>query len=371
MRIAVQASDLDRERIDGTRVYLKELLQVFGVLEPETFFILYHEHAFSKALAPRLQTNYQEKKIPFPIAWMQTRFVWELFRDTPEKLFLPIQAAPLLLPKTIEVTATIHDLAWKKYPETFTWKDRCKLDILLRRVIRRADKLIAVSEATKKDVLQYFPHLDPKKIRVIHHGFDETFFEQRLTQEDVDAQLLIRGLKTGSYILYVGALQPRKNLVRLIEAFEKMKPENPEARLVLAGEVAWLAEEILAQRERSLYKEDIILTGKVSFTELRALYQGARVFAFPSLYEGFGIPLLEAFASGVPVLTGNNSSLPEVAGDGALYCDVLSVDDIAEKMTLLWQNEATRIELVTKGKQRLTNFSWQQCAEQTLSYINE
>ncbi|MEK9174093.1 MAG: glycosyltransferase, partial [Patescibacteria group bacterium] len=157
MRIAVQASDLDRERVDGTRVYLKELLKAFGVLAPKVFFVLYHERAFSKALAPTMHSNYQEKKIPFPIAWMQTRFAWTLFRDVPEKLFLPIQAAPLLLPRTIEVTATIHDLAWKKYPETFTWKDRLKLDILLRRVIERADKLIAVSEATKEDVLQHFP----------------------------------------------------------------------------------------------------------------------------------------------------------------------------------------------------------------------
>ncbi len=371
MRIAVQASDLDRERIDGTRVYLKELLKAFGALAPKVFFVLYHERSFSKALAPIMYSNYEERKIPFPIAWMQTRFVWALFRDVPEKLFLPIQAAPLLLPKTIEVTATIHDLAWKKYPETFTWKDRFKLDILLRRVIRRADKLIAVSEATKKDVLQYFPNLDPRKIHVIHHGFDEIFFGERLTQEDLDTQLLIRGLKTDSYILYVGALQPRKNLVRLIEAFEKVKSKNPEARLVLAGEVAWLAEDILARREKSPYREDIILTGKISFVELRALYQGARVFAFPSLYEGFGIPLLEAFASGIPVLTGNNSSLPEVADDGALYCDVLNINDIAEKLTFLWRDEAKRAELVIKGKQRLTNFSWQQCARQTLSYIEE
>ena len=371
MDIAIQASDLDRARIDGTRVYLKELLQVFGSLAPKTFFVLYHEYTFNKALAPRARANYQEKKIPFPIAWMQTRFAWALFWDKPSKLFLPIQAAPLWLPRTIEVTATIHDLAWKRYPETFTWKDRFKLDILLWRVIKRADKLIAVSHATKKDILQYFPTLDPQKIRVIHHGFDKAFFEERLTLEDLAAQLLVYSLKAGNYILYVGALQPRKNLVRLIEAFEKMKPENPDARLVLAGEVAWLAEDILSRREQSLYRQDIILTGRLSFDDLRALYQGARVFAFPSLYEGFGIPLLEAFASGIPVLTGNNSSLPEVAGDAALYCDVLDTDDMTHKLTLLWQDQHMRAELVTKGVERLNNFSWEQCARQTLSYIEE
>ena len=371
MQIAIQTSDLDRQRIDGTRVYLKELLQVFGRLAPETFFTLYHEEHFNPSLAPKAYPNYQEQRIPFPFAWMQTRFTWRLFRDKPGKLFLPIQAAPLLLPRSIEVTATIHDLAWKQYPETFTWKDRFKLNLLLKRVVERADKLIAVSEATKRDLLHHFPTLKEAKIKVIYHGFDRDFFSERLSEQALTSQLASYKLEVAKYVLYVGALQPRKNLVRLIKAFEKLKQDIPEAKLVLAGEVAWLTRDILKVREQSLYREDIILTGKISFETLRALYQGAKVFAFPSLYEGFGIPILEAFASQVPVLTADNSSLPEVARQGALYCDALELEDIARQLQRLWKDTKLREELLLKGQQQLEHFSWEKCAKETLTYIQE
>lgn len=369
MRIAVQASDLDQERIDGTRVYLKELLKRFGVLDTSTDFNLYHRGEFNPALAPPEFANYQVKRCPFPFAWMQTRFVWEMLRAKPEKLFLPIQAAPFFVPRSTEVTATIHDLAFKRYPETFPRKDLWKLNFLLAVAVRRAEKLIAVSQSTKDDLLEFFPHLDPERIRVIHHGFDGEFFGVRLSQEEISQKLKSYKLQATSYVLYVGALQPRKNLIRLIEAFNIAKESMPEMKLVLAGETAWLAEDILEARENSPYKEDIILTGRVTFEVLRVLYQGARFFVFPSLYEGFGLPILEAFASGVPVLTASNSSLREVAGRAAIYANALSVHDIAEKLERLWSEAELRAELVTRGEEQLKKFSWDQCAQETLEYI--
>ena len=369
MKIAVQAADLDRERVDGTRVYLKELLNRFGALAPSDSFVLYHERDFYTLLQPIHYPHYEEKKIPFPWAWMQTRFAWSIFCARPDVLFLPIQAAPLFLPRDVKVVATIHDVAWKRYPETFSWKDRCKLNLLLGRVIKRADKLIAVSEATKRDVLRYFPQLDPVKVQVIHHGFDREFFKQRISQEVLVAQLEKYQLVKHNYILYVGALQPRKNLVRLILAFESLKERNPEAKLVLAGEVAWLAQEILSMREKSRYRDDILLLGKVNFETLRILYQGAKIFAFPSLYEGFGLPLLEAFASGTPVLTADNSSLREIASDAALYCDAQDRVDIAKKLEQLWSDDLLGTQLEERGYKRLESFSWETCAKETLHYL--
>ena len=369
MRIAVQASDLDHSRIDGTRVYVKELLKRFGALAPEARFLLYHKNTFNPLLVPPEHPNYAIQTLPFPIAWMQTRFAWELFQTRPDKLFLPIQAAPAFLPKKMEVTATIHDLAFKRYPETFPKKHLWKLNFLLDIVVRRADKLIAVSESTKRDLLHFFPHLPEEKIRVIHHGFDAEFFGMKLSSEDLLQALTGYDLQSTTYALYVGALQPRKNLVRLIEAFDIAKQKVPDLKLVLAGEPAWLSKEILEAKEESPYRDDIILMGRVTFEDLRALYQGARCFVFPSLYEGFGLPLLEAFASGVPVLTADNSSLREVAGEGALYCDATQTEEMAEKLVRLWEEKQLREELVRKGEDRLKAFSWDKCAKETLEYI--
>jgi len=371
MNIAVQASDLDHERIDGTRVYLLELLRRFGTLAPEVDFSLYHRRAFNPLLAPPMLANYLAREVSFPWAWMQTRFAFELLRARPEKLFLPIQAAPVFLPRSIEVTATIHDLAFRRYSDTFPRADLWKLNFMLETVVKRADKLIAVSASTKRDLLEFFPQLPESRVEMIHHGFDGEFFGTRLTTEEISAQLKTYQLPVTNYVLYVGALQPRKNLVRLIQAFERAKKNVPDMKLVLAGAPAWLSQGILEACEQSQYCDDIILTGRVSFEVLRTLYQGARLFAFPSLYEGFGLPILDTLASGVPVLTADNSSLREVAGEGALYCQAEDVADIAEKLERLWSDVALQQALAVQGKEQLKKFSWEKCAEETLSYIRQ
>lgn len=369
MRIAIQTSDLDHTRIDGTRVYLKELLNRFGKIDTETKFHLYHRNIFNPLLTPPNFPNYFVKILAFPFAWMQTIFTYELFRTHPEKLFLPIQAAPIFLPKETEVTVTIHDLAFRRYPETFPKTHLLKLNFLLGVALRRADKIIAVSESTKNDILEFFPEIPSSRIRVIHHGFDDAFFGTRLSVEELRLLLTSYSLLPGQYVLYVGALQPRKNLVRLIEAFDIAKKTIPDMKLVLAGEPAWLADEIFEARDQSVYKEDIVMTGAVSFDHLRALYQGARFFVFPSLYEGFGLPILEAFASHTPVLTADNSSLLEVGGEAVEYCNALNVENIAEKLQCLWNDEELRQTLREKGNNQLKQFSWDRCARETLTYI--
>ncbi len=369
MRVAIQAADLDHTRIDGTRVYVRELLRRFGDVAPETDFFLYHKRAFNPVLAPPQFPNYTECALPFPYAWMQTRFAWEMFLTQPDRLFLPIQAAPVALPRGVAVTAVIHDLAFRRFPETFPPSHLRKLNFMLDTVVRQADRLIAVSDSTRHDLLEFFPGLDASKVQVIHHGFDREFFGQRIAVETLSDILATYKLHPTSYALYVGALQPRKNLVRLIEAFNIAKQAAPEMRLVLAGEPAWLSKGILTVREQSPFRNDIILTGRVSFEDLRALYQGARLFTFPSLYEGFGLPLLEAFASGVPVLTADNSSLREVAGDAALYVDANDTPDIAEKLSRLWNDERLRHSLRLKGETELARFSWDQTARETLEVI--
>ncbi len=367
--IALQVSDLDHRRIDGTRVYLRELLRRFGLLDTETNFHLYHRKVFNPNLEPPFFKNYRIRRLSFPFAWMQTIFVWEMFRTIPKKLFLPIQAVPFFVSQKTEVIVTIHDLAFKRYPETFPKMHLFKLNFLLSLALSRADKLIAVSASTKQDIKEFFPQIPMERIRIIHHGFDKDFFGVRIDHNFLTQKLALYHLKEKSYMLYVGALQPRKNLVRLIKAFDNAKKKIPAMKLVLVGESAWLSETIFEAREQSIYKEDIMMVGSLGFEEIRILYQGARFFVFPSLYEGFGLPILEAFASLVPVLTADNSSLLEVGGNAVLYCNAVNIEDISEKMMILWNDEMLQKNLVIKGKEQLEKFSWDKCAKETLEYI--
>ncbi|MBP7811237.1 MAG: glycosyltransferase family 4 protein [Candidatus Moranbacteria bacterium] len=369
MTTALQVADLDASRIDGTRIYILELLKRFGTLAPNEAFHLYHKHAFNPELAPPLFENYTIHPIPFPNQWMQTRFALEMYHSLPERIFFPVQAVPVFLPKASRVTVTVHDLAFRKYPETFTPVTQFKLNFLLDRAISRAQNIIAVSEATKRDLLASFPELSENQVHVIHHGFNRERFGTQIPTDAKKILLNTYGLSDQGYILYVGALQPRKNLVRLIEAFAILKQHAPEAKLVLAGEPAWLSREIFTAHELSPYRGDIFILGQVPSHHLPTLYQGARCLAFPSLYEGFGLPILEAFASGTPVLTAHNSSLPEVAGDAALFTDAFDSHMLAAQLLRLWQDDHLRETLVTKGTERLKAFSWDICAQKTLSLI--
>jgi glycosyltransferase involved in cell wall biosynthesis len=178
----------------------------------------------------------------------------------------------------------------------------------------------------------------------------------------------------GRYLLYVGAIQPRKNLVRLIEAFEKFKEENRESdwsdlKLVFVGEEAWKAESTIEKFEKSEFTEDIILTGRADFQDLAVLYNQAEIFIYPSMYEGFGIPILEAMASGTPVIVANNSSLVEIGEDAVETFETRDSLDLFEKIRKMLVNQDMRENLAQKGLKRIENFSWEKCAKETLEVL--
>ncbi|NTW13584.1 MAG: glycosyltransferase family 4 protein [Candidatus Moranbacteria bacterium] len=369
MRIAVQAADLDAKRVDGTRTYIRELLRRFGNIDSEDTFFVCHKSEFNPELAPPEFPNYEFLTLPGDRLWMQTAFAQALYHIRPDRVFIPVQAAPVATPEGIEIIATVHDLAFRFFPKTFPVAARAKLNLLLGVLMSKATRIIAVSESTKTDILHFFPQVSESKIYVIHHGVNAGFFSDRPDDAFRDMILSRHGLVPDSYVLYVGAIQPRKNLIRLVGAFEKAKKRNPEMKLAIVGEKAWLSDDIVARIDRSGDAGDVIRVGQVPMNELPVWYQNARLFVFPSLYEGFGLPVLESFAAGTPVLTGNVSSLPEVGGDAALYADPYLEDDIAEKLALLWENALLRGELRQKGLERVKMFSWERCAEKTLDCI--
>ncbi|MFA7319788.1 MAG: glycosyltransferase family 1 protein [Parcubacteria group bacterium] len=370
MKIAIQAADLDHARIDGTRVYIKNLLKYFGQMDPTSEFLIYHKNNFNPELAPPKFPNYKVIKKAWPIFWTQLRLSSAIWREKPDVLWMPMHNIPYFRSGKLKTVVTIHDLAFKYFPECFTRKELWKLNFLAGLAIGRCDKIITISESSKKDILKFYPHIKEEKIVVIYHGFDQGMFacERNLPAETA----LKKDLNiSGKYILYLGAIQPRKNLAVLISAFEKIKSDRGTAdlKLVLAGEKAWLWEDVFKQIEKSPYKKDIITPGRIKFEDIGHLMRGTEIFCFPSLYEGFGIPVLEAYAAGVPVVCADNSSLPEVAGNAALYFSGEDESQLADKLKNILADENLKNDLIAKGKEQIKKFSWEKCAHETLECL--
>ncbi|HPN96935.1 MAG TPA: glycosyltransferase family 1 protein [Candidatus Moranbacteria bacterium] len=370
MRIAVQAADLDSSRIDGTRVYILNLLKEFGRLDDSSQFLIYHKNTFNPELVPPDYKNYKIIKKDFPFLWTQTRFSWEIIKDNPDVLWMPMQALPMIRKKKLKTVITVHDLAFKYFPRFFPAKDLRRLNFYGDYAIGNANKIIAISQSTKDDILKFYPAVGEDKIKVISHGFDRAVYEKPRNMEK-EAEVKKKYKIEGNYLIYIGAIQPRKNLEKLVEAFDLVKEVFSDLKLVLAGEKAWLSEGVFEKIRKSPHKKDIICPGQVNFEDSGHLLRGALVFVFPSLYEGFGIPVLEAFASRVPVICSKNSSLPEVGGEAAVYFEDNDAKDLAEKIKEVMNDENLKQAHIAKGLEQIKKFSWEKCAQETLKYLKE
>ncbi|MDR1466337.1 MAG: glycosyltransferase family 4 protein [Treponema sp.] len=257
---------------------------------------------------------------------------------------------------------TIHDLTFRRFPETVRARTKYRLKWSMAKAIKRADRIIAVSEWTKQEILRFYRY-PAEKISVIYNGVDAGVYHTGLDPVDIERVCERRRIPK-NYILYLGTIEPRKNLERLIKAYSLFKVKYPDSpALVLAGKKGWRYERIIQAYEESAARENIIWTGYVTEEEKPLLLAGAVFFCFPSLYEGFGMPILEAFACGTPVLTANNSSLVEVAGDAAFFVDALSIQDICDKLEQMYLNRDVRAALRRKGLERVKQFSWEKSAE--------
>jgi glycosyltransferase involved in cell wall biosynthesis len=369
MKIAIQASDLDFSRIDGTRVYLLNMLKRFGKISPTDEFLICHKSEFNSELTPPEFSNYKFKKPQFPFLWTQTAFAWQVWKEKSDVLWMPMHNIPFFKRNNLKTVVTIHDVAFKYFPDHFPKKDLRRLNFLTDRAVQSSDKIIAVSQSTKQDILKFYPQIKEEKIKVIHHGIEAELFQKKFSDDEIKKVIENWKLKIGNYILYVGAIQPRKNLKTFIQAFNLVKKEWPTLKLVLAGNRAWMWEKELEEIEKSPFRDYIILAENLSFNDLAIIYSQAELFVFPSLYEGFGIPVLEAFASGVPVICAKNSSLPEVAGDAAEYFESENSQELYAKIKSVLNDENLRNVMIAKGKEQIKKFSWDKCAQETLDYI--
>ncbi|MEJ5197831.1 MAG: glycosyltransferase family 1 protein [Anaerolineae bacterium] len=314
------------------------------------------------------RSSVEVRCIPFPRLWTHVRLSAEMLLRPPDVLFVPAHVLPLVHPRRSVVT--VHDLGYLHYPEAHRPADRRYLDWSTRWNARQATVVLADSQATKDDLVRAYG-VHPDKVRVVYLGRDETLAPVR----DGERLAAVRehyGIG-GRYLLYVGTLQPRKNLARVIAAFARVagRPALADVQLVLAGKRGWLYDDLFAQVERLGLSGRVLFPGYVAADDLPALLSGALAFVFPSLYEGFGIPVLEAGACEVPVITSNTSSLPEVAGDAALLVDPHDVDAIADAMFRLITDPDLRDELIRRGRENVKRFSWEKCARETLPVLEE
>lgn len=256
-----------------------------------------------------------------------------------------------------KVITTIHDLTHLRYPETMNARNRRRIEAGLPYSVERSDHIIVVSEFSKREVVELL-HVPEEKISVVYGA-------PSIGDEVADFPLLAQrwGI-TQPYLLYVGTLEPRKNLARLLTAFKRLKQEGLPHQLVLAGGTGWNSDEILKLTDDPAIREDLVLTGYISGAEKNALYQNAGAFVFPSLYEGFGLPPLEAMNFGCPVVCANAASLPEVVGDAAHLVDPMDELSIADGIRKVLSDAEYAKTLAEKGRQQVGRFSWDRSAQQ-------
>ncbi|GAB4434769.1 MAG: glycosyltransferase family 1 protein [Anaerolineae bacterium] len=366
--IAIDASRAAAAQRTGTEAYSLHLIRALLALGAErrsARFTLYCRDTPPPDLFDLHAERAALSVIPAPRLWTHVRFAAALFRDRPDVTFVPAHTLPLAFPGPGVVT--VHDLGFRHFPEAHPTVARLYLDLTTKHSARRARAILADSACTRRDLTAFYG-IDAAKVHVVYPGVDPAL----APVHDAAALAEVRehyGIP-GPYLLHVGSLQPRKNLARLIEAYAAWLPDAaPQRYLVLAGARGWLYDDIFATVRRLGLEAWVCFPGYVDDAHLAALYSGADAFVFPSLYEGFGFPVLEAMRCRTPVICANTSSLPEVAGEAALLVDPLEVGALTNALRRLTTDAALRAALVAQGEKQAARFTWERAAQQALDIL--
>ncbi len=400
MIIGIDASRANRQRRTGTEWYSFYLIEELLAIDKKNQYILYLDQPpsadFSAALAKCHNFKFKVLAWPWPFFWTLGRLSLEMLFKRPDVLFVPAHGLPFFCPK--KTLTTVHDIAFVRnknlyrqeklsaspfvLAKFFSWLIKTftagryransldYLDWSTRRSLRVAKKVIAVSQATKDDLLSHYLAAQAEKIVVIHNGYNNKLYRPLKQSPELQEVLLKYGLIT-PYFLYVGRLEKKKNTPLLLEALAiaKENHSNWSAKLALVGHASFGYDEVKYVIEEFNLMQSVEMPGWVPEEEMPFIFAGALAFVFPSRHEGFGIPVLQAMACGVPVIASDLPVLREVAGEAALY---FNPDDrylLAALMAKLLKNDQLRTELSRLGLKQATNFSWRQCAQKTLALI--
>jgi glycosyltransferase involved in cell wall biosynthesis len=365
------------EESTGVGYYAKNLVHALAKVDSGNDYLLYgifydcYPKGWKKAVVPK-SSNFKLHQKDSPSWFVRRR--WMNFRHSKENLLGEVDIVhstaftmPLVSkPKTV---VTIHDLSIFIYPQHHTEANYQFVTRNVHQAARRANFIIAVSESSKREVMRFL-HMPEEKIGVVYEAAGDIFHQK--CPSDTVAMIKNKYKINKRYFLSVGSLEPRKNLGRALVAFKALiEMKKADYQFVIAGGKGWKNEAFYNLIRKLDIDEHLVFTGYVPEEDLPALYQGADVFVYPSLYEGFGLPVIEAMASGVPVITSNTSSLPEVAGDAALLVRPTEVFEIYEAMEALATRPELREELRDKGKNQSNLFSWEKTAYKTLEVYRD
>jgi len=353
----------------GIGRYTRELVRALAKLDRDHDYVLFAAAGGKQPADTVWPPNFQMRSVPLSdralaILWHRLQLpLWVELVTGPLDIF---HSPDFVLPPVRRARAlvTVHDLSFIRYPQCADANLRAYLNQVVPRSVHRADLVLADSQSTKDDLMELLG-VESDKIEVVYPGVEERF-------RPIENQALLQEARKrynlpSRFVLGLGTLQPRKNFTRLIEAYSLLVTRHPSLRLVIAGGKGWLYEEIFATVERLGLENKVVFPGFVADGDLPTLYNLADLFVFPSLYEGFGIPPLEALACGTPVITSDASSLPEVVGQAGLMMEATDVEALAEAMQRVLEDDALQEEMIARGLEQAKKFTWEKAAAKLLS----
>ncbi|MDO8512796.1 MAG: glycosyltransferase family 1 protein [bacterium] len=362
MRIGIDARALGWA---GLGRYSRNLLKNLVTQAPRGMeFVVFAPHAFGREFSEMRGVKFVPVTASYYSVREQTIFLASLMQEKLDLMHFLHFNAPIFYRKPFVVT--IHDLtrfffpAQKHKGHLHQWA----YETVFRSAINNSSKIITVSEHTQIDLVRYFPKAT-NKTAVIHEGVDTAMFSKSITGPGAQERLRKLGV-TKSYLLFVGVWMTHKNLPGLLQAFKKVRENGFAGQLVITGKGQAHHVDVPELIKGEGMGDCVVLPGKVADEDLLCLFQNAELFIMPSLYEGFGLPALEALACGRPVVASSVSSLPEILGDAAVYFDPYSVDDMAEKISKLINDKQKQVELISLGTEQVKKFRWDKCAKETL-----
>jgi len=427
MIIGIDASRANRDHKSGTEWYSYYLIRRLAKLDAKNRYILYADKPFTGGLSDLISekspwaggktefdengyqkiksphNNFKAKilKWPFAFLWTQGGLSLEMLLNKPDVLFVPSHALPLIHPRNSVVT--IHDVGFARHRALYSRhqigpedkKGRKLVDFLVKLftlgefgarsfdylewstvfALKKAKRIITVSHYSKKEIIEVYgklkniPPLD-EKIKVVRNGYNKLIYRQEEISAQTEKVLDKYGIER-PYLLYVGRLDKKKNTPALVEAFALMRDKNKDLKhkLVLVGDADFGYDDVKYMIEEYLLEDEVLMPGWIEEEDMPFVYRGADGFVFPSLYEGFGIPLLQAMSCGVPIAASRAGAIPEVAEEAALYFDPRDTEDMAAAMAKILSDRELRKKLTDFGKKRVRNFSWEKCARETLAVI--